>query len=136
MESGRNQENNHIKIMVIEDDPNLVSLITTLLDLEGFNVSAPQNHYRSNILEIFHTHRPHVALVDANLAGGSGLDLVSAIRAEPGLEDTCILMTSGMNLKKECLQSGADAFIQKPFMPDELISLINKSYKPTITNQK
>jgi CheY-like chemotaxis protein len=45
-------------------------------------------------------------------------------------------MTSGMNLKKECLQSGADAFIQKPFMPDELISLINKSYKSTKTNQK
>jgi DNA-binding response OmpR family regulator len=130
MISGQNQENKNLKIMVIEDDPNLVSLITTLLDLEGFSVNAPHDHQRSHILDQMHRHHPQVTLVDANLNNSSGLDLVSAIRMEPGLEDTCIVMTSGMNIKKECLQSGADAFIQKPFMPDELVSLIQKSYKP------
>jgi DNA-binding response OmpR family regulator len=126
----QNQENKNLKIMVIEDDPSLVSLITTLLDLEGFSVNAPHNHHRSHILDQMHQQQPQITLVDANLTNGSGLDLVTAIRSEPGLEDTCILMTSGMNIKKECMQSGADDFIQKPFMPDELVSLIYKSYKP------
>jgi DNA-binding response OmpR family regulator len=130
MVSELNRENNHLKIIVIEDDPDLVTLISTLLDLEGYIVSAPQNHHSKQVISLLHSQHPQIALVDANLKSVCGLHLVRAIRAEPGLEDTCILMTSGLNIKKECLQSGADDFIQKPFMPDELISLIKKSYKP------
>jgi DNA-binding NarL/FixJ family response regulator len=36
-------------------------------------------------------------------------------------------MSSGLNLKKECIQAGADGFILKPFMPDELIKLIRRT---------
>jgi DNA-binding response OmpR family regulator len=67
---------------------------------------------------------PHIALVDVNLQQGSGLDLVREIRQEPEIMGTRILMWSGLNLQEECIQAGADGFILKPFMPDELIELI------------
>jgi DNA-binding response OmpR family regulator len=116
-----------LKVMLIEDDSTMVSLLTTLLNLEGFMVRAPKNHHMENILDAIHDERPQIALVDVNLRTGSGLDLVREIRSAPEIKDTRILMSSGLNLKKECLQAGADGFILKPFMPDELIKLIHQT---------
>jgi len=113
--------------MVIEDDPSMVSLLTTLLIMEGFIVETPKNNHMDGLLSAVRDNHPQIALVDVNLSHGSGLDLVRKIRREPELKDTPILMASGLNLKKECIQAGADGFIMKPFMPDELIKLIHKT---------
>ena len=114
-----------LKIMLIEDDATMVSLLTTLLDLEGFMVQAPSNHQMEGLLSAIIDEHPQIALVDVNLRTGSGLDLVREIRLEPEIKDIRILMSSGLNLKQECIQAGADGFIMKPFMPDDLISLIH-----------
>ena len=116
-----------LKVMLIEDDPTMVSLLTTLLDLEGFTVQAPTNHQMQGLLNAIIDEHPQIALVDVNLRTGSGLDLVREIRLEPEIKDIRILMSSGLNLKQECMQAGADGFIMKPFMPDELIMLINRT---------
>jgi DNA-binding response OmpR family regulator len=118
-----------LKIMVIEDDPDMVSLLTTLLNLEGFVVKSPPNH---NIEELMHAileEKPEIALVDVNLNLGSGLDLVRAIRQQPEIKNICVLMSSGYNLKRECTQAGANGFIMKPYMPDELIKQIHQTYQ-------
>ena len=73
--------------------------------------------------------RPQIALLDVKLQQGNGLDLLSAIRQEPAIKETRIIMFSGINLEKECIQAGADGFIQKPFIPDELIKLIHERTK-------
>jgi CheY-like chemotaxis protein len=116
-----------LKVMLIEDDQTMVSLLTTLLDLEGFMVKAPSDHQVKGLLNALIDEHPQVALVDVNLREGSGLDLVREIRQEPEIKDIHILMSSGLNLKQECLQAGADGFIMKPFMPDDLIALIHQA---------
>jgi len=113
--------------MLIEDDPTMVSLLTTLLDLEGFMVQAPSDHQMEGLLSAIIDEHPQIALVDVNLRTGSGLDLVREIRHAPEIQDIRILMSSGLNLKQECMQAGADGFIMKPFMPDELIMLIHRT---------
>jgi DNA-binding response OmpR family regulator len=113
--------------MVIEDDPSMVSLLTTLLKMEGFTVRTPKNNQMEGMLSAILDEHPHLALVDVNLSMGSGLDLVRKIRHEPELKDTSILMASGLYLKKECIQAGANGFILKPFLPDDLIKLIHKT---------
>ncbi len=119
--------NQMLKVMLIEDDTTMVSLLTTLLNLEGFMVKTPRNHHMEGLLNAIIDERPQIALVDVNLRSGSGLDLVRKIRREPEIKDTRILMSSGLNLKKECIQAGADSFILKPFMPDDLIKLIHRT---------
>jgi DNA-binding response OmpR family regulator len=122
--------------MVIEDDPSMVSLLTTLLKMEGFIVRTPKNNHMEGLLSAILDEHPQIALVDVNLSMGSGLDLVRKIRSEPEIKDTSILMASGLNLKKECIQAGADGFILKPFMPDELIKLIRKTIQQSIELQQ
>ena len=114
------------KVMLIEDDQTMVSLLTTLLILEGFSVRAPKNHHIDGVLKDVRKERPEVAFVDVNLNSGSGLDLVREIRREPGIQQTRILMSSGLNLQAECFQAGADGFILKPYMPDALIAQIRQ----------
>jgi DNA-binding response OmpR family regulator len=121
--------NQNLKITLIEDDPSMVSLLTTLFNMEGYIVSIPHNHQTQGLLHAIHLNHPHIAMIDVNLAMGSGLDLVRSIRSDPEIKSTCILMTSGLNLKKESLQAGADGFIQKPFMPDDLLKLIQDTYQ-------
>lgn len=80
-----------------------------------------------DLLNAIIDEHPQIALVDVNLSVGSGLELVRKIRRVPEIKNTSILMASGLNLKRECIQAGADGFIMKPFMPDELIKLIHKT---------
>jgi two-component system phosphate regulon response regulator PhoB len=113
-----------VKVMLIEDDPTMGSLLTMLLNLEGYLVKTPKKQHMDDLLNAVLKEHPHIALVDVNLQQGSGLDLVREIRQEPEIMGTRILMWSGLNLQEECIQAGADGFILKPFMPDELIELI------------
>ena len=114
-----------LKVMLIEDDQMMVSLLTTLLHMEGFKVKVPSNHQLNDLISSIHKELPEIAFVDVNLRTSNGLDLVRQIRQKPGMDGIRILMTSGLNLKQECIQAGADGFILKPFMPDELIQLIH-----------
>ncbi len=124
-----NRGNPMLKVTLIEDDPSMVSLLSTLLTMEGYLVTTPSNHHMKDLLQVIQLERPHILLIDVNLAKGSGLDLVRSIRKEPELTSTCILMTSGLNLKEKSMQVGADGFIQKPFMPDDLLKLIQDTYQ-------
>jgi len=111
--------------MLVEDDQTMVSLLTTLLTMEGFSVRVPSNHFTEGLINSILKELPDVTLVDVNLRVGNGLDLVREIRQKSEIKHLHIIMCSGLNLKKECLKAGADNFIQKPFMPDELINLIH-----------
>jgi len=60
-------------------------------------------------------------LLDVHIREIDGLDIVRALRQDPLLAGIRVLMTSGMELQDKCLAAGANAFIMKPYMPDELI---------------
>ena len=61
------------------------------------------------------------------LIEGPSLDaVVRAMRKDERFNDTRVIMASGMNLKDECLAGGADDFLLKPYMPDDLINLLKK----------
>ena len=118
-----------LKVMLIEDDRTMLSLLSTLLEMEGFEVKTPVDDQMDSLLNAFHLEEPNIALVDVNLRMGSGLDLLRKIRKDPDIKGTRILMSSGLNVKHECMKAGADGFILKPYMPDDLIKLIHKTIK-------
>ena len=52
--------------------------------MEGYLVTTPSNHHMKDLLQAIQLERPHIVLVDVNLAKGSGLDLVRSIRKRAG----------------------------------------------------
>lgn len=110
------------KILLAEDDHTMVSLLKTLLKMEGFEVVALD--VNADVPAAVQKENPDSLLMDVHLGKQSGMDIVKAIRAIPALANVRIVMTSGLNVKEECLQRGANHFLMKPFMPDDLLKLL------------
>ena len=112
------------KILLAEDDPTMLSLLKTLLKMEGFD-TVPLGD-RDNLMDVIYREHPEVVLLDVHLAQGNGVDLLREVRLDHTLDQTLIIMQSGMNLADECKAAGANEFLLKPYMPDTLIGAIKK----------
>lgn len=114
------------KILLIEDSPTMRTLLQTLLELEGFEVLISNATKEEDILREIAQKQPRVILLDVHLRGLNGIKLLERIRKEQPVPELRVLMTSGMDLRDECIKAGANGFILKPYMPDELFSHLKK----------
>ena len=113
------------KILLAEDDMTMVSLLTTLLKMEGFQVVAL--HADEDVPAAVRRETPDVLLMDVHLLHQSGLDILDKIRKSEDTSRTCVVMSSGANVREECINRGANGFLLKPYMPDELITILKKT---------
>ena len=112
------------KILLAEDDPTMVSLLKTLLKMEGFDVVALAAD--SDVPAAIQREKPDALFMDVHLGEQSGMQILESIRKRDGPGKLRVVMTSGLNVKDECMRRGADAFLMKPFMPDDLLSLLKQ----------
>lgn len=110
------------KILLAEDDATMVSLLKTLLNMEGYEVVALD--VESDVAAAVEREKPHALFMDVHLGEQSGMQILQSIRKNQENAELRIIMTSGLNMKDECIRGGADAFLLKPFMPDDLISAL------------
>lgn len=110
------------KVMLVEDDATMLSLLVTLLKMEGFDPATLRDG--EDVIQALRREKPDVVLLDVNLQFGNGIDFLRRIRADKILEDSVVIMSSGMPLETECLAAGANSFLLKPYMPDVLIAAI------------
>jgi len=113
------------KIMLAEDDHTMVTLLTTLLDMEGYQVVALS--VNDDISAAVRSDRPDVLLLDVHLPHTNGLDILDQLREDDETRDLKVVMTSGLNLELECKNHGADDFLLKPYMPDDLLSILKRN---------
>jgi DNA-binding response OmpR family regulator len=111
------------KILLLEDDATMLSLLTKLLEMEGFQILYPQKLNHGDILETISKTQPDLILADVLMKEVNGLEFVSKLPANRSYR---ILMTSGLDVEAECLQAGVDGFILKPYFPEELIRRIRE----------
>ena len=114
-----------VKILLAEDDATMVSLLKTLLKMEGFDVLAlqPDDDIPAAVLR----ENPDVLLLDVHLSRQSGLDILDVLRRTKSTADTRVIMSSGADVREECLRRGANGFLMKPYMPDDLIMILKQS---------
>jgi CheY-like chemotaxis protein len=112
------------KVLLIDDDPKILLLQKTYLEIEGFAVS----HFDGASLEVLNTildqNRPDIILMDVHLRHINGFNLLRNIRQSENYKAIPIVMTSGMDVSLQCKQEGANAFLLKPYMPDELTRIL------------
>ena len=112
------------KILLAEDDTTMLSLLKTLLKMEGFEVVLLDAD--TDVPAAVQQERPDTVLMDVHLGGQNGLQILESIRSNQDLADVRVVMTSGLNMREECIRRGASAFLLKPFMPDDLISVLKQ----------
>jgi len=113
------------KVLLAEDDMTMVSLLTTLLKMEGFNVVAL--HADDDVPAAVRRETPDILLMDVHLLHQSGLEILEKIRTSEDTSQTRVVMSSGANVREECITRGANGFLLKPYMPDELITILKKT---------
>jgi CheY-like chemotaxis protein len=112
------------KIILLEDDRDMSTLLRTLLEIEGYQVQTYDPHQPA--LPQVEQFSPDVCLLDVHLGGQDGIEILRSLRQIPALADLRVVMTSGINLTDECLEKGANAFIVKPYMPENLLKLLKE----------
>jgi DNA-binding response OmpR family regulator len=116
------------KIMLVEDDATMQAVLRTLLEIEGFQVTlAPVKSQLGELVQTIRDAKPDVVLLDVHLRDISGYDVVQGLRAGSDSAQVRVIMTSGMDVKERCMASGADDFLLKPYMPDELMKKLRPS---------
>lgn len=116
-----------LKVMLVEDDETTLKLLSTLFEIEGYQVARLTTEKTvSELMTTIRREKPDVTLVDVHLQNVSGTDLLTNLRHDPDLRATKVLMCSGLDMSEECRKAGADDFILKPYMPDELLKRIRR----------
>ena len=113
------------RIMLAEDDLTMVTLLKTLLGMEGYQVVALS--IDEDVVEAVRNDRPDVLLLDVHLPNANGLDILDQIREGDETRDLKVVMTSGLNLELECKHHGANDFLLKPYMPDDLLTILERN---------
>jgi DNA-binding response OmpR family regulator len=112
------------KILLAEDDKTMVSLLKTLLTMEGFEVMGLD--IDADVPAAVRREKPDALFMDVHLGEQSGVKILEEIRSHGDLADVRVVMTSGLDVKEQCMRSGANAFLLKPFMPDDLLRALKQ----------
>jgi DNA-binding response OmpR family regulator len=108
-------------VLLIEDEPNIAEAIRFLLTRDGFRVSAVAEGGAA--LENMRADRPDLVILDHMLPGMSGLEILTALRANPETRDMPVMMLTARGRDRDMAESaGADRFMTKPFSNAEILA--------------
>ncbi len=108
-------------ILVADDDEDILLLVTTRLRRDGFNVVSASRG--DEALAVAREHKPALAVLDIGMPGLDGLEVLEHIRADEALRGMLVLLLTAKAQESDVRRgydSGADAYIKKPFSPAEL----------------
>ncbi|RZI43006.1 phosphate regulon transcriptional regulatory protein PhoB [Herbaspirillum sp. HC18] len=112
-------------ILIVEDEPSIVELVTFTLKEAGWNTFAASS--ATEAWEFIQRRTPHLVLLDWMLPDQSGLRLLSRIRSDRQLNEIPVIMLTAKSMEEDKiagLDNGADDYITKPFSPRELTARI------------
>ncbi len=114
-----------LKILVADDEPNIVISIEYLMKREGYTVLVARDGQEA--LDMIARDRPDLVLLDVMMPKKSGFEVCQAVRASEELQATKILMLTAKGRDTDLakgLALGADAYMTKPFSTRELVQTV------------
>jgi DNA-binding response OmpR family regulator len=115
------------KILIAEDEHDILELITFTLQFGGFQVIPTSNGIRA--LEQTRSELPHLVLLDIRMPGMSGYEVCEKIKIDRLTSHIPVVFLSAKGQESEIMtgfETGAIDYILKPFAPDQLLSRIEE----------
>jgi len=122
---GRMGSDDHDRVLVIDDEPDVAELVGIALSMAGYTVEVA--HDGTEGLALATARPPAAVLLDIMMPGITGLQVCDALRRDVVTATTSIIMLTARRAvsdQVEALHRGADDYITKPFNPDELVARV------------
>jgi two-component system alkaline phosphatase synthesis response regulator PhoP len=113
------------RILVVDDDREIVRLLRAYLEKDGYRVLAAEDGARA--LQLVRAERPDLVLLDLMMPGRDGWEVTRIMRADPGLAQTPVIMLTARVEDQDKivgLEIGADDYVVKPFNPREVLARV------------
>ncbi|HET8559327.1 MAG TPA: response regulator transcription factor [Marmoricola sp.] len=117
------------KVLMVEDDPNIVDLIRSNLNVRGFETIVSTDG--SHALRLLEVERPDIVLLDLMLPDADGMELCRQLRGRSGVGIIVVSARRGERDKVTALNMGADDYMTKPFGIEELLARISATLRRT-----
>ncbi|SFD06269.1 response regulator [Ruminococcus albus] len=116
------------RILVVDDDSMAVRMIGFILKKTGHECIAASSGAQG--VELFKSEKPDLMLLDVEMPGENGFDVLESIRGENGISDANVCLMSGTitdELRERAEKLGAVGFISKPVSADELMKILSRT---------
>lgn len=121
-------ENKDIKILLVEDDPFLLSMYATKFELEGFKIATADNGEKG--LQMASDEEPDIILLDILMPKMNGFEVLEGLKSKEETKNIPVILLTNLNQKDEVergMALGADDYLIKAhFMPSEVVGKIQK----------
>ncbi|MBD1905597.1 response regulator transcription factor [Funiculus sociatus GB2-A5] len=118
------------RLLLIDDDPNLILLVKDYLEFRGYEVITAENGREA--LEVLEQDIPDMIICDVMMPEMDGIALVQHVREDPRISWIPVLFLSAKGQSQDRvkgLNTGADVYMVKPFEPEELVAQVESSLK-------
>ncbi len=120
------------RILVVDDDPDIVQFVRVNLELEGFEVTTAGDGHQA--INSALTTAPDVVVLDVMMPGLDGLNVLKQLRTHPAAANTSVILLTAKALPEDRvagLELGADDYITKPFDINELVARVKAVLRRT-----
>lgn len=124
--------NNKYKILVVEDEENISSLICTMLDASGYHPLCASTCLQA--CSMYTSHLPDLVLLDLGLPDRDGMEFLGFLRQESSVPVIVLSARSDERDKIAALDLGANDYVTKPFSSGELLARVRSALRISLQN--
>jgi len=118
------------KILIADDEPDILEIIQYNLQNEGYEVATAKNG--NDAIDQAKRFNPDLIILDIMMPGKNGIEVCNILRMQPAFKDTLIIFLTALSdegTEVKGLETGADDFITKPVSPKVLVSKVNALFR-------
>jgi len=116
-----------MRVMIVEDEPNIVESLSFVFSREGWQVAAALDG--ETAIERLLSEPPDVLVLDVMLPPLNGFEVLKRLRSEPSLKHLPVLVLTAKGQEKDrhtAMRLGADAFVTKPFSNRDIVQQVRE----------
>ena len=118
------------KILIADDEPDILEIIQFNLQAEGYEVITAKNG--DEALDMAKKYQPDLIILDIMMPGKNGIEVCNILRLQPAFHETLIIFLSALSdevTQIKGLETGADDYLTKPIKPKILVTKVNALFR-------
>jgi CheY-like chemotaxis protein len=115
-------------VLIADDEPAMRMLLAATIESEAYQVVEARDG--NEAWTMIKQHKPALVLLDVQMPGRTGLEILGFIKSEPSLKSTRVILLTAKALASDVkagMDAGADIYLTKPFSPLELLTRVEEA---------